>query len=185
MKKAVAITGVCTMLAIAPVFRHPWAQSRKDPLTEQQIEAVREAGDDPLVRIKLYVGYVEERATEIHALNTDAGAQNRNVRTHNLLDEFTRLSDELEDNMDAFNEQHADLRKVLKEIVDKSGQWTAVLNEPKPSSQYDFVRKTALDANQSLHESATKMLADQVTYFAEKKKAEKEEQKKAEKNETR
>jgi hypothetical protein len=61
-----------------------------------------------------------------------------------------------------------------------------VLNEPKQASQYDFVRKTALDANQSVHEAATQMLADQVKYFAEKKKAEKEEQKKAEKeSETR
>ncbi len=49
-------------------------------------------------------------------------AQNKTVRMHNLFDEFTRLSDELQDNMDNFNEQHADLRKVLKEIVDKSGR---------------------------------------------------------------
>src|SRR5271155_5443372 len=97
------------VLAMAPVF----AQSRKDPLTEQQIEAVREAGDQPLERIKLFVGYVEERVTDIHQLNADAIAQNKNARLHNLFDEFTRLTDELQDNMDAFDEQHADLRKVL------------------------------------------------------------------------
>jgi len=89
------------------------AQSRKDPLTERQIEAVREAGDQPLERIKLYVGYVDDRAKEIHDINADRGAQNKPPRIHNLFDEFTRLSDELQDNMDNFNEQHADLRKVL------------------------------------------------------------------------
>jgi AAA15 family ATPase/GTPase len=184
MKGTAAITGVWILLAIAVV--PSWAQSRKDPLTEQQIEEVREAGDQPQQRIKLYIGYVEERTKEIQSLDKDAGAQNREVRTHNLFDEFTRLSDELEDNLDAFNEQHADLRKELKEIVDKSAEWTTVLNEPKAASQYDFVRKTALDANQSVHDAATQMLADQVKYFAEKKKAEKEEQKKAEKeSETR
>jgi hypothetical protein len=177
----VAITGVCTLLAIAPVFLPAWTQSRKDPLTEQQIEDVREAGDQPLVRIKLFVGYVDERAKEIHSLNADAIAQNKNVRMHNLFDEFTRLSDELQDNMDAFNQEHADLRKVLKEIVDKSGEWATVLNEPKPAAQYDFPRKTALDANQSLHEAATQMLADQVKYFAEKKKQEKEQEKQEQK----
>ena len=109
------------LLAIAPPFNPSWAQSKKDPLTEQQIEEVREAGDQPLERIKLFVGYVEDRVTEIHRLNADHIAQNRNVRLHNLFDEFTRLSDELQDNMDAFDEQHADLRKELKEIVDKSG----------------------------------------------------------------
>ena len=99
------------------------------------------------------------------------------MRIHNLFDEFTRLSDDLQDNMDNFDEQHADLRKVLKEVVDKTGEWDKVLNEPKPSTQYDFVRKTALDANQSAHEAATQMLADETKYFAEKKKEEKEEQK--------
>jgi hypothetical protein len=185
MKKSAAITGIFLLLAMAPAVATSWAQSQKDPLTEQQIEEVREAGDQPLQRIKLFVGYVEERIKEIQSLDKDAGAQNRYVRTHNFFEEFTRLSDELQDNMDAFDQQQADLRKVLKDIVDKSDAWTAVLNEPKPNPQYDFARKTALDANQSLHEGATQMLADQEKYFAEKKKADKEREKQAEKNETR
>ena len=84
---------------------------------------------------------------------------------HNLFDEFTRLCDDLQDNMDNFDEQHADLRKVLKEIVDKTTEWATVLNEPKPSTQYDFVRKTAIDSNQSAHEAATQMLADEDKIF--------------------
>ena len=123
-------------------FISSWAQSKKDPLTEQQIEEVREAGDDPPVRIKLYVGYLEERITEIHKLNADHIAQNKTVRLHNLFEEFTRLSDELQDNMDPFDQQHADLRKMLKEIVEKTAQWTTVMNEPIPSKEYDFARKT-------------------------------------------
>jgi hypothetical protein len=166
MKRTVAITGVCLVLAISPLF----GQSKKDPLTEQQIEEVREAGIDPPGRIKLFVGYVEERSKAIH---------------HNLLDEFTRLSDDLEDNMDNFNDEHADLRKVLKEVVEKSGQWGTVLNEPPPSNQYDFVRKTAIESNQSVHEAAVQMLADEEKYFAEKKKEEKAAEKAAEKSETR
>jgi hypothetical protein len=168
-----AATIVCLLLTVVTLF----AQSRRDPLTERQIEDVREAGDQPLERIKLFVGYVDERAKEIHSINADRGAQNKPGRLHNLYDEFTRLSDELQDNMDNFNEQHADLRKVLKEIVDKTGEWTTVLNEPPSNPQYDFMRKSALDANQSAHETAVQMLADEVKYFAEKKKEEKEEQK--------
>jgi hypothetical protein len=173
----VAITGALLLLAIAPAF----AQSKKDPLTDQQIEDVREAGDQPLQRIKLFVGYVDDRAKGIHTLNADPIAQNKNVRLHNLMEEFTRLSDELQDNMDNFDQQHADLRKVLKEIVDKTGEWGTILNEPKPSSQYDFSRKTAIDANQSAHETATQMLADEINYFAEQKKKEKEQEKEEQK----
>jgi hypothetical protein len=177
LNKTVAITGICMLLAIAPAF----AQSRKDPLTPQQIEDVREAGDQPLERVKLFVGYVDQRAKEIHTLTADAIAQNKNVRLHNLLDEFTRLCDELQDNMDNFDQQHADLRKVLKEIVPKTDEWAKVLNEPPPSAQYDFVRKTAIDSNQSAHETATQMLADEEKYIAEKKKEEKEREKEEQK----
>jgi hypothetical protein len=181
MKRTVAITGVWIVLAVSPLF----CQSKKDPLTERQIEDVREAGDQPLERVKLFVGYVDDRANGIHTLSTDAGAQNKAVRMHSLFDEFTRLSDDLQDNMDNFNEQHADLRKVLKEIVEKSTQWDTVLNQPPSSNQYDFVRKTAVDANQSVHEAAVQMLADEEKYFAEKKKEEKAAEKAAEKSETR
>jgi hypothetical protein len=173
----VAITGVLILLAIAPIL----AQSKKDPLTDQQIEDVREAGDQPLQRIKLFVGYVDDRAKGIHTLNADPIAQNKNVRLHNLMEEFTRLSDELQDNMDNFDQQHADLRKVLKEIVDKTGEWGTILNEPKPSPQYDFSRKTAIDANQSAHETAVQMLADETKYFADLKKKEKEQEKEEQK----
>jgi len=165
------------VLAMAPAF----AQSRKDPLTEQQAEAVREAGDQPLDRVKLFEGYVDDRAKEIHTVNGDPIAQNKTARIHNLLDEFTRLSDDLQDNMDQYDEQHADLRKVLKDIITKTDEWAKILAEPKPSNQYDFVRKTAIDSNQSAHETAVKMLADEEKYIAEKKKEEKEREKEEQK----
>ncbi len=172
-----AITGAWILLAITPAF----AQSKKDPLTDQQIEDVREAGDQPLQRIKLFVGYVDDRAKGIHTLNADPIAQNKNVRLHNLMEEFTRLSDELQDNMDNFDQQHADLRKVLKEIVGKTTEWGTILNEPKPSPQYDFSRKTAIDANQSAHETAVQMVTDETKYFIEEKKKEKEQEKEEQK----
>lgn len=173
MKRTVAITGVWIVLVGVPLL----AQSKKDPLTEQQIEDVREAGDQPLERIKLFVGYTDERAKGIHSLNLEKTAQNKTVRLHNLYEEFTRLSDELQDNMDNFDQEHADLRKQLKVVVDKTTEWTTVLNEPPVNSQYDFVRKTALDANQSAHDTAVQMLADEEKYFAQKKKEEKEQEK--------
>jgi hypothetical protein len=165
------------VLAMAPVF----AQSRKDPLTEKQAEEVREAGDQPLERVKLFVGYVDDRAKDIHTINADPIAQNKTARIHTLLDEFTRLCDDLQDNMDQYDEQHADLRKVLKEIITKTDEWAKILAEPKDSAQYDFVRKTAIDSNQSAHESAVKMLADEEAYIAEKKKEEKEREKEEQK----
>ncbi len=185
-KITLRLTAVCFALAVASGSPAACAQSRKDPLTEQQVEAVREAGDQPAERLTLYVGFLDERAKGIHALGKDLHVQDRDLRIHNLCEEFTRLSDELQDNMDAFNEQHADMRKVLKQIIDKTAEWTTVLNEPAPNSQYDFARKTAVETNQTAHETASTMLPEQVKYFIELKKAQKEAEKAAQKeSETR
>ncbi len=121
-----------------------FAQSRKDPLTEQQQEAVREAGDQPLERVKLFVGYVEDRAKEIHTVNADPIAQNKTARLHNLLDEFTRLSDDLQDNMDQYDEQHADLRKVLKDIITKTDEWEKSWPSQNPAPNMTLCAKQPL-----------------------------------------
>ena len=85
-------------------------------------------------RIKLFVGYVDERAKGIHNLNADASAQNKAVRMHNLFDEFTRLSDDLEDNMDNFNDEHADLRKELKEVSTRADNGARCSTSPRPAT---------------------------------------------------
>jgi hypothetical protein len=171
MKSTVVIA---VLLASLPLF----AQSKKDPLNDREIEEVREAGIDPPVRIKLFVGYIDERAKMIHTISSRKSAPGEAVRLHNLLDEFTRLSDDLQDNMDQFDQQHADLRKELKVVGDKTTEWATILNEPPANSEYDFVRKTAIDSNQSAHESAASMITDEEKYFAEQKRLKKEQEKK-------
>ena len=93
---------------------------------------------------------VEERTQEIHRLNADATAQNRSSEIRSRYQEFTSIADELQDNMDSYDDQHADLRKALKSLVEESEKWTAALNEPGPDAKYDFDRKVALEASQSV-----------------------------------
>ena len=157
------------LFALGAVCLAPAARPQKDPLTDQQVDQLRENGDNPLEKIKLYLGFIEERTTEMHRLNTASGLQNQDARLRNLYQEFTRLSDELEDNLDSFADQHADMRKVLKSVVDASEKWPEVLNEPKPGGEDDFVRKTALAAGQSLHDDAKQMLEEQEKYFSQQK----------------
>jgi hypothetical protein len=72
--------------------------------------------------------------------------------------------------MDSYDEQHADLRKVLKSIIEQSENWSNELNATKPDPQSDFARKTAMDACQSLHDAAKQMLVNESEYFGEQKK---------------
>lgn len=155
---------VLTLLCVP--FLCSQGQSSKDPLTNTQVEEVRDTGDKPVERIKLYMKYIEQRTAEIHKLATNQRTQTPNARLHNLMEEFTRLSDELQDNLETYSEEHADMRKTLRELVEHTGRWKTSLQEPKTSQDYDFARKTALDTADSTTELARKVLDAQDKYFA-------------------
>ena len=70
-----------------------------------------------------------------------------------------------------------DVRKALKELVPATQKWLVTLNKPTPDQSYDFSRKTAVEAGESLNEQAKKLQVDQEKFFAEQKKREKEAEK--------
>jgi len=146
-----------------------WPQSQQDPLTDRETEQIREYADRPPERIKLYLKFIEQRTSAIHQLSTDARDRGHGTRLRILIEEFTRLVDELQDNLDVYSKTHADVRKTLKEVIETSGKWPVVLKEAPPDRAYDFSRKTALDAADSANDEARKMLAEQEQYFAELK----------------
>jgi hypothetical protein len=119
--------------------------------------------------VKLYLKYIDQRTTAIQQIGHDAKASGQDDRVRTLIEEFTRLVDELQDNLDVYSTTHADVRKILKEVIEASGKWPAVLKDPPADKVYDFPRKTALDAAESMNDEAKKMLAEQDKYFAELK----------------
>jgi hypothetical protein len=157
-------TSLALALLLTSLAAH--GQTSKDPLTNDEVEKVRDTGADPAQRIKLYMKFIEQRTTEIHKVASNARAQSPGMQIHNLLEEFTRLADELQDNLETYSEDHSDMRKTLRELVDKSSKWESSLQEPKASQDYDFARKTALDTAQSTTELAKKVLDAQEQYFA-------------------
>jgi hypothetical protein len=136
-------------LLLFPLCSHVLhAQKEKDPLNEDEVDQIREVRDQPVQRIKLFQKYIEERIATIKQL---------------------RLSDELQDNLDTFDEAHADIRKALKDLVPASAKWPEIITQAGTDPNYDFPRKTALDAAQSTSEQAKKLLDSQQKYFAEHK----------------
>ena len=150
-------------LLFAPLLR---AQQPKDPLTESQTDQIREFGDRPNERIKLYLKFVDERIAAIRDLSVDSHENNRPTELRAKFEEFTRLTDELSDNMDSYTSAHADVRKALKAVTEASPGWPDVLRKPPVDPTYEFVRRTALDAAQSSMDEAKKELAEQIAYFA-------------------
>jgi hypothetical protein len=144
-------------------------QTNKDPLNETEVDQVREVADQPVERVKLYMKFIAQRTDAIQEMVGDTKIQDKPAKIHNLMDEYTRLVDELQDNLDGYDETHSDVRKALKELVPASEKWLAILAKPASDRSYDFSRKTALEAGQSLAEQAKKLQADQIKWFAEHK----------------
>ena len=87
----------------------------------------------PNERIKLFAKFIEQRITAIKQLSTDRNVQYRSPLLRAKIEEFTRLVDELQDNLDTYDSEHADVRKALKDLVPQSDKWEPVLREPPGS----------------------------------------------------
>jgi hypothetical protein len=167
MRQLLILLCAITML---PIFApHAWAQAQKDPLNDDEADQVREYGDRPNERIKLFAKFIDQRITAIKQLSTEKTADNRSALLRAKIEEFTRLADELQDNLDTYDQEHADIRKALKELVPQSDKWQPVLNQPGPDPAYDFIRKTAVEAAKSVNDQVKELQKDQEKYFAEHK----------------
>jgi hypothetical protein len=151
--------------AARPVIATP-GQQNKDPLSDAESDQVAELRDQPVARIKLYQKFIEQRIAAIKELGANPKAEDRKAELRSRFEEFTRLSDELQDNLDTFDEAHADIRKALKDLVPASAKWPDILKQAAADPAYDFSRKTALDAAESTSDDAKKLYDSQLKYFA-------------------
>ena len=176
---SVVLALACLASPCLPVLAAPGAAGRpviatsgqqdKDPLTDAESDQIAELRDQPVARIKLYQKFIEQRITAIKDLGPNPKAADRKAELRARYEEFTRLSDELQDNLDTFDEAHADIRKALKDLVPASAKWPEILKQAAPDPTYDFSRKTALDAAESTSDQAKELLQSQTKYFAEHK----------------
>jgi hypothetical protein len=153
----------------------------RDPLNDKEVDQLRETAIEPDKRLKLMVEFTKARMLAIDQLRSDPRlAKDRGKRIHDLLEDLGTLVDEIDDNVDDYNQREADLRKPLKEIVQMDTEFQAKLREIKNAEQdpknideaSDY--KFALDdAVESVDQSATttrKLLEEQNVKFAKKKK---------------
>ena len=164
------ICSACAVTLLLGTSFQILAQSKDDPLSDAEVDQVREVADQPVARVKLYMKFIEQRADAIQEMVGDTRIQNKPVKFHILLDEYTRLVDELQDNLDSYDEIHSDVRKALKELIPASEKWIEIINKPPADQSYDFTRKTAVEAGESLNDQVKKLLAEQEKWFAEQKK---------------
>jgi hypothetical protein len=161
------LTGAALLLLIASVGL---AQRRRDPLTQAEIDQVRDASWEPQQRLTLYVSFARDRLTKLEAMRSDpkTNIKDRPQQTHDLLDAFLRIYDELNDNVDTYIDRKDDIRKPLKKIVEADTEFQAKLRALKNAAdvpaeeakQYEFVLTNTLDTVDTSAEDHRKLQVD-------------------------
>jgi len=153
------------------------AQRHREPLTQAEIDQIRDASWEPQKRLTLYIQFTRARLVKLEDMRSDPKTKDRPRQTHDLLDDFQLLYDELNDNIDTYVDRKDDIRKPLKLIIGADTEFQAKLRALKDAAdvpadearQYEFVLNNILDTVDTSTEDHRKLLADQEDAAKHKK----------------
>jgi len=153
------------------------AQQRRDPLNPVEVDQLRDTMLDPAERLKLYVKFSRDRINKLEQMRSDQKADNRPKQTHDMLEDFLAVYDELNDNVDMYMGRKDDIRKPLKAIIEADTEFQAKLRAVKDSvhtdagesQQYEFLLSNAIDTVDSSAEDHRKSVAEVEEYMKHKK----------------
>src|SRR5579864_2824162 len=170
MKQAKKILLMVLLLTMAAAAR------KRDPLTDAESDQLREVAMEPQKRLKLYINFAEVRLLAIEQLRSDPkAADGRGKKVHDLLEDFTAILDEINDNLDTYEgrpltkDDRKDFHKGLKEVIEASEKFGLKLrtlksaedSDPrvkKEAADYQFVLADAQDALKSSADMAREYL---------------------------
>jgi ABC-type transporter Mla subunit MlaD len=163
-------------------------QKHRDPLTDLEIDQLRDAAQLPVARLKLYVDYARVRLDKLQQVRADTKAtdtkaadtkaEDRGQQTRDALQEFLDIYDELNTNVDTFADRKEDLRKALKPVIEADTEFGSKLrafraslaSTPQEAESYAFLLGSALDTVDAAAKDHRDLLAEQEEDFKHKKK---------------
>ncbi len=160
---------LCLALASACATVAPAQKEKREPLTEAQVDQIREAGIYPDDRINLYTKFVSEHADTIKGLSTRGKSNARAQRLDGELQDLTALMDEMGSNLDVYSERKADIRKALKNLNEAAPRWLGILRALAGEPGFDLARKEAIESGEDLVDQAKRLLTEQTEYFLQHK----------------
>jgi hypothetical protein len=119
------------------LFSPVGAQRRRDPLTPVEIDQLRDTAQDADQRLKLYVMFARARLDLLEKVRSNPKVTDRGQETRNRLQDFLDIYDELNDNIDTFVDRKADVRKVLKTIIEADTEFQSKLRALKDAANLD------------------------------------------------
>src|SRR5438270_11301489 len=164
--------GICLLLVVGAS-----AQRKRDPLTPPEIDQLRDTALEPEQRLKLYIKFARARLTSLEEKRNDPKTTNRGQQTHDGLEDFLAVYDELNDNVDMYVDRRDDIRKPLKTVIEADTEFQAKLRALKDASGvpaeepklYEFVLTNALETVDSSAEEHRTLLTEQEEAAKQKK----------------
>lgn len=168
-----------SLLAFLVVIPCRAQQRGDDPLTDTEIDQIRDAAQSPDERLKLYEDFAKARLDAVEQSRTDPQVKDHAKAIHDHLQDFLSLYDELNKNVDNFADRKEDLRKALKIVIDGDTDFQVKLRHLEEASaatagdktQYEFLLTTALHAVDDGAQDHRQLLAEQEEAAKHKKKS--------------
>ena len=167
---------ICGVLLLLPVAS---AVPRHDPLSPAEIDQLRDTAQEPEQRLKLYVKFARARLASVEQARSDPKVTDRGQETHDRLQDFLDLYDELNDNVDTYADRKEDLRKALKPIIEADTEFAAKLRALKNSgsaskdelTRYEFLLTNTIDTLDNSAQDHLQLLSEQEEAAKHKKKS--------------
>jgi len=156
-------------------------QRRSDPLTTDEINQLRDTAVEPELRMKLYVQFARARLVALEQMRANPKTTDRGTQTHKMLEDFLSVYDELDNNLDNFENRRDDLRKALQAVIEADTEFQAKLRalkdaaatRPDELKEYEVLLSDAIETVDSSADDHRQLLAVQVDYYKKKKKTSK------------
>jgi uncharacterized coiled-coil DUF342 family protein len=169
--------GDAALLALVLAAGSALGQRHREPLTQPEIDQIRDASWEPRQRLTLYVQFIRDRLVKLEEMRNDPKVKDRARQTHDRLDDLLLLYDELNDNIDTYVDRKDDIRKPLKTIIEADTEFQAKLRALKDAAgvpaeefrAYEFVLTNVLDTVDTSAEDHRKLLVDQEDAAKHKK----------------
>jgi hypothetical protein len=171
----IGITGLFLLLLISI----GWSQRQRDPLTAAEIDQLRDTAIQPDLRLKFYITFARARLAALDQARSDPKTADRAKATHDGLQDFLDVYDELNENIDTYVERKSDLRKILKTVIEADTEFQSKLRalrsdasaKKEEMQEYEFLLSNALDTLDSSVLDHRQLLGEQEEAAKHKKPA--------------
>ncbi len=153
------------VLAGCSVGRPALAQDTDGPLSETEVESLRDASYIPMDKMRAFEKILDSREKTIEDLLAKRRGPRFATDMHDAMDQFGQIADEFNDNLDDLAKAHRDVRKELPKLIKDTERWASALRAPAEDDGYSIVKKIALDNVKDMREIAEQMQTEEEAYF--------------------